>query len=73
MVPLILNLGSRWRRVVSVTPQPFNISGPEKKPLYPCIAGWLGLRVGLDVWKKIVFLCWESNHTYEDGIKTANT
>jgi hypothetical protein len=46
----ILDLGTRWRSVVSFTPQ----------PLYPweivasthCIGGWVGPRTGLDVVEK---------------------
>jgi hypothetical protein len=41
---LILNLGTRWVWVVSITPQPH--STPEKGPPVP-IGGWVGPRAGL--------------------------
>ena len=40
-----LNLGSRWRSVVNVTPRPLY---PRERPGSHCIGCWLGPRTGLD-------------------------
>jgi hypothetical protein len=44
---LILDLGSRWRWVVSVTPRPRFTPG-ERTPGTHCTGGWVGPRAGLD-------------------------
>jgi hypothetical protein len=44
---LILNLGTRWEYVVSVTPRPRFTPG-ERTPGTHWIRGWVGPRAGLD-------------------------
>jgi hypothetical protein len=44
---LILDLGTRWGWVVSVTPWPRFIPG-ERTPGTHCTGGWVGPRAGLD-------------------------
>jgi hypothetical protein len=44
---LILELGTRWERVVSVTPLPRFTPG-ERTPGTHCTGGWVGPRAGLD-------------------------
>jgi hypothetical protein len=46
IAPLILDLGTRWRWVVSFTPRPPCPQG--KIPCYPRIGGWVGPRAVLD-------------------------
>jgi hypothetical protein len=42
---IILNLGTRWRSVVNVTPRPLY---PVDEPWYPWKGGWKGPKAGLD-------------------------
>jgi hypothetical protein len=44
---LLLNLGTRWGLVVSVTPRPRFTPG-KRAPGTHWIGGWVGLRAGLD-------------------------
>jgi hypothetical protein len=44
---LILNLGTRWGGVVSVTPRP-RFTPEERTPCTHWIGGWVGPRAGLD-------------------------
>jgi hypothetical protein len=45
--PYILNLNTRWRRVISFTHRPLYL---ERKPIVTIeIGSWVGLRAGLDV------------------------
>jgi hypothetical protein len=44
---LILDLGTRWRRVASVTPRPRFAPG-KGPPCTHCTGGWVGFRVGMD-------------------------
>jgi hypothetical protein len=55
---LILNLGTRWGWVVSVTPRPRFTPG-ERTPEIHWIGGWVGPRAGLDIEarRKILCLC----------------
>jgi hypothetical protein len=55
---VILNLGTRWGWVVSVTPRPRCTPG-ERTPGIHWIGGWVGPRAGLDAeaWKKIIWAC----------------
>jgi hypothetical protein len=53
---LILDLGTRWGWVVSVTPRPrFYPRG--KDPGTHCTGGWVGLRAGLDTEARRKILC----------------
>jgi hypothetical protein len=45
---LILDLGTRWGWMVSVTPLP-RISPGERTPGAHCTGGWVGPRAGLDL------------------------
>jgi hypothetical protein len=58
---IILNLGTRWRRIVSVTPRP--LYPGERNPGTHWIGGWVGSKVGLDAVekRKISYPCRESN------------
>jgi hypothetical protein len=47
---VILELGTRWRRVVSFTPLPPPSRG--KEPAVPVIEGWVGSRASLDAVEK---------------------
>jgi hypothetical protein len=47
IAPLILDLGTRWGWVVSVTPRPRFTPG-EMTPGTHCTGGWVGPRAGLD-------------------------
>jgi hypothetical protein len=55
---LILNLGTRWGWVVSITPRPRFTPG-EMTPGTHCTGGWVSPRAGLDaeVRRKILCLC----------------
>jgi hypothetical protein len=53
---LIFDLGTRWGRVVSVTPRPRFISG-ERTPGTHCTGGWVGPRAGLDTEARGKILC----------------
>jgi hypothetical protein len=59
---LVLDHGTRWRWVVSVTPRPSFIPG-ERTPGTHCTGGWVGFRAGLDTEArgKILCLCRGSN------------
>jgi hypothetical protein len=59
---LILDLGTRWGWVVSVTPRPRFITR-ERTPGTHCTGGWVGSRAGLDteVTGKILCPCRGSN------------
>jgi hypothetical protein len=59
---LILNLGTRWGWVVSVTPRPRFTPG-ERTPGTHFTGGWAGLRAGLDAEarRKILCFCRGSN------------
>jgi hypothetical protein len=59
---LILDLGTRWGWVVSVTPRP-RFSPGERNPGTHCTGGWVGPRAGLDTEAtgKILCLCRGSN------------
>jgi hypothetical protein len=46
IAPCILDLGTRWRWVVSFTARP--LYPPEKETLVPMMRGWVGPRAGLD-------------------------
>ena len=46
---LFLNLGARWRWVVNATPRSLS---PRERPITHCIGGWVGLRAGLDGYRK---------------------
>jgi hypothetical protein len=61
VAPHILDLGSRWRWVVSFTPRPLNPR--ERAPFTHWIGGWVGPGAGLValVKKKIPDPCWVSN------------
>jgi hypothetical protein len=48
---LILDLGSRWGRVVSVTPRPLFTPGTH------WIGGWVVLRAGLDTEASVKIRC----------------
>jgi hypothetical protein len=58
----ILDLGTRWKLVVSVTPRP-RFNPRERVPGTHCTGGWEGLRAGLDTETrgKILCLCRRSN------------
>jgi hypothetical protein len=53
---IILNLGTRWGWVVSVTPRPRFTPG-EKTSGTRSIGGWVGLRAGLDAGARRKILC----------------
>jgi hypothetical protein len=59
---LILNLGTRWGWVVSITPRPPFTPG-ERTPGTHWTGGWVGPRAGLDAEarRKILYLCRGSN------------
>jgi hypothetical protein len=57
---LILNLGTRWGWVVSITPRPRFTPG-ERTPGAHCAGGWVGLRAGLDAETRGKSLCRGSN------------
>jgi hypothetical protein len=59
---LILNLGIRWRWVVSITPRP-RFTPRERIPSTHWRRGWVGPRAGLvtETRRKILCLCWGSN------------
>jgi hypothetical protein len=57
----ILDLGTRWRWVVSFTPRPLYLPG-ERAPGTHWIGGWVGPKVGVDtVEKRKISHCRESN------------
>jgi hypothetical protein len=60
--PLILNLGTRWRCVVSITPRP-PFTPRERIPGTHCTGGWVGPTAGMDAEAtgKILCLCRGSN------------
>jgi hypothetical protein len=60
VAPRILDLGTRWRWVVSFTPRP--LYPRERAPSTHWIGGWVGPRAGLDaeVKRKIPSPCLES-------------
>jgi hypothetical protein len=68
---LILNLGTRWGWVVSVTPWPRFTPG-KRTPGTHWIEGWVGPRAGLDagVRRKILCLCRGSKFLVERYLKT---
>jgi hypothetical protein len=53
--PLILNLGSRWRKVVSLTLRPLDPS--KERPWYHWIGGWVGRRTGVNGLEKRIVHC----------------
>jgi hypothetical protein len=53
---LILNLGTRWVWVVSITSRP-RFTPEERTPGTHWIGGWVGLRAGLDAEARIKILC----------------
>jgi hypothetical protein len=53
---LILDLGTRWGRVVSFTPRP-RFSPRERTPGTHCSGGWVGPRAGLDTEDRGKILC----------------
>jgi len=59
---LILDLGTRWGWMVSVTPLP-RFSPGERTPGAHCTGSWVGPTAGLDteVRGKILYLCQGSN------------
>jgi hypothetical protein len=56
IAPTIVDLGSRWRWVVSVTPRP-RFSPGERTPGTHCTGGWVGPRAGLDTEVRGKILC----------------
>jgi hypothetical protein len=52
---LILNLGSRWRWVVSFMPQPLYPYGKNSR--YPLHGIWVGPRASLDIFEKGKISC----------------
>jgi hypothetical protein len=64
IAPLILNLGTRWRLVVSFLPRPHY--PPENNHGVHRIWGWVDHRVGLDVLKKRKYCKrWRPFHMYK--------
>jgi hypothetical protein len=53
---LILNLGTRWGWVVSITPRP-RFSPGKRTPGTHCIRSWVDLRAGLDAEARGKILC----------------
>jgi hypothetical protein len=54
---LFLNLGNRWRGVISLMTQP--LYPGERAPGTHSIGGWVGPRTGLDVWgNKSLYRLW---------------
>jgi hypothetical protein len=71
---LILDLGTRWGWVVSVTPRP-RFNPRERTPSTNCTGGWVGPRAGLDAEAtgKILFLCRDRTSIARSSSSSPNT